>query len=103
MPNLIFEDIDGNEQIVEAPTGQSVMLSAVEAGVDAILADCGGACSCATCHCYVQGGVFPDPDAIELQMLGLVSDRKAESRLSCQLDITEEMDGLRIKLPATQG
>ncbi|QFU77187.1 2Fe-2S iron-sulfur cluster binding domain-containing protein [Halioglobus maricola] len=103
MPKLVFENIDGSEQIVEAPVGHSVMLCAVEANVEAILADCGGACSCATCHCYVEGGVFPDPDPIESQMLGLVEDLKPESRLSCQLDVTDEMDGLRIKLPASQG
>ncbi len=79
------------------------MLAGVEADVEGILAVCGGACSCATCHCYVEKGVFPEPGAIELYMLRLVSDRLPESRLSCQLDVTSDLEGLRIKLPAQQG
>jgi 2Fe-2S ferredoxin len=105
MPSIIFISHDGDEQEVHVAAGTSVMHAAVDNGVDGILADCGGACSCATCHCYV------DPDwqdktgeagEVEAQMLDFVMERQANSRLSCQIVVEDNLDGLVVKLPAEQ-
>ncbi|MEX1670905.1 2Fe-2S iron-sulfur cluster-binding protein [Zhongshania guokunii] len=102
MTKIVFEDADGNRQAAEVDAGTSVMQAAMDSSVAGILADCGGGCSCATCHCFVTRGVFPDPDEIESQMLECVLEPEVSSRLSCQLIVREDMDGLVIKLPRNQ-
>lgn len=102
MTTVNFKDAAGNISAVEASVGENIMQVAINAGIDGILADCGGGCSCATCHCYVAPGIFPAPDEIESEMLECVLEPEENSRLSCQLVITEEMDGLVIQLPANQ-
>ncbi len=105
MPSVTFISHDGREQEVHVPVGTTVMHAAIDNGVSGILADCGGACSCATCHCFVDetwtarvGGA----DEVEAQMLDFVIDPQPNSRLSCQITITDELDGLVVRLPASQ-
>jgi 2Fe-2S ferredoxin len=84
--------------------GQSLMQVAVNAGVSGISAECGGACACGTCHCYVADGsiILPAPDSDETDMIEFVIDPKANSRLSCQVAITPDLDGLVVHIPASQ-
>ncbi len=105
MVNILFIDHDGGEHPVEVAPGNSVMQAAVSNGVPGIDADCGGSCSCATCHVYVNeewlaktGECAPTEEA----MLSLSTDRKENSRLSCQIVVTEELDGLVVTTPEFQ-
>lgn len=105
MPLVKFISDDGTEQEVHVTHGTSVMHAAIDNGVSGILADCGGACSCATCHCYVDEawqGKTGAADEVEAQMLDFVLDPQANSRLSCQIVVSDELDGLVIRLPASQ-
>ncbi|HVW67377.1 MAG TPA: 2Fe-2S iron-sulfur cluster-binding protein [Steroidobacteraceae bacterium] len=91
---------------VTVEPGQSIMRGAIDHNVSGIRADCGGECGCATCHVYVDP-VFaervPPPDGAEEDMLGFVAaERKATSRLSCQIKMTEALDGLVVTIPDTQ-
>jgi 2Fe-2S ferredoxin len=106
MPKITFIEHSGEKHEIEADTGISVMEVAINNGVPGIDADCGGACSCATCHVMVEGGWFeklPEIDEMEESMLGLNTMREANSRLSCQLDCTDELDGIVLQLPEFQG
>jgi len=92
---------DGEEVIIpDAVIGESLMLAARAHGVDGILGDCGGGCACATCHVYVDADwqdVVGTPDSIEEMTLDMVSDiTHGNSRLSCQIAIRPELDGLRV-------
>ena len=81
------------------------MHTAVKAGVAAIAAECGGACACGTCHCYVSEDwlrKLPEPKAMESDMLEFVIDPTERSRLSCQVIVTSELDGIVIDLPDAQ-
>jgi 2Fe-2S ferredoxin len=105
MPQIIFISHDGREQEVDAASGVSVMQAAVDNYIDGIHAECGGACSCATCHCFVDEawqGKLPAPDPVELQMIECAIDPQPNSRLSCQLAITDALDGLIVRLPMRQ-
>ncbi|QQD17304.1 2Fe-2S iron-sulfur cluster binding domain-containing protein [Spongiibacter nanhainus] len=105
MPKLIFEKPDGHEVQVVADVGVSVMQVAVDNGIDEILAECGGACSCATCHCYISESCLDSiepPAEIESEMLDCVLEKKVNSRLSCQVIVNENMEGLRVILPDSQ-
>jgi 2Fe-2S ferredoxin len=105
MPLIRFISHDGAEQEVHVASGTNVMHAAVDHGVSGILAECGGACSCATCHCYVDEAwqdKTGSPDELEAQMLDFVLDPAPNSRLSCQIVVEDEHDGLIIRLPARQ-
>jgi 2Fe-2S ferredoxin len=105
MPLVTFITHDETEHEVHVPTGTTVMHAAIDNGVPGILADCGGACSCATCHCYVDeawSGKTGAADDVEAQMLDFVMEPKDNSRLSCQIVVNDELDGLVIHLPASQ-
>lgn len=106
MARVTFTDPLGNATVAEIREGWSLMQGARAAGIEGIVAECGGACSCATCHCYVDEAWLariPAPSAEELQMLANVADeRRPNSRLSCQVKIGAELDGLRVSLPARQ-
>ncbi|QQD16898.1 2Fe-2S iron-sulfur cluster binding domain-containing protein [Spongiibacter nanhainus] len=105
MPTIKFVTHDGNEQEVEAESGTTVMQAAMDNGIDAILAECGGACSCATCHCYVDEAWtdrMPEADEIEKDMLDCVLEPQDNSRLSCQITVTDDLDGIVIRLPESQ-
>lgn len=106
MPKLIYQIFGGETREVEVPDGTSVMEGAVRNGVPGIDGDCGGACACATCHVYVDEA-FVDrltpPDEMEDELLdGTASERAPNSRLSCQIPLTAELDGLTVRVPETQ-
>jgi 2Fe-2S ferredoxin len=94
------------ETVVEGKPGQSLMQAAVKANVAGIEADCGGLLTCATCHVYVRepfAGRLPPPSEDERGMLEFTaSERRANSRLSCQIELTQALDGLAVDLPPTQ-
>jgi 2Fe-2S ferredoxin len=96
----------GEQRQVQCKTGQSLMQAAVDANVKGIEADCGGLMTCATCHVYVGeafAGLLPPPGEEELGMLEFTaSPRRPTSRLSCQIELREELDGLTVELPASQ-
>lgn len=106
MPDITFIHPDGREEGLEAPVGASVMQVATGAGIAGIVAECGGSAICATCHVYVDpawAGRFPPPLTHELEMLDCTtSERRPESRLSCQLKLTADMHGLIVRLPEHQ-
>lgn len=97
---------DQSTRALSCAPGQSLMKAAVDAGVDQIAADCGGTLTCATCHVYVDeawAGRVPAPVADETDMLDFAAAPvKPNSRLSCQIVLTPELDGLVVHLPATQ-
>ena len=105
MPKITYIAFDGTETEIDAKEGMSVMQSAVNNGVDGIVAECGGACSCATCHVYVDEGWFdklPEALAMEKEMLDFVMNPQPNSRLSCQIKVTAELDGLVVNTPESQ-
>ena len=107
MTRIFFIQPDGRVQVAEARPGLSVMQAAVGAMVPGIVADCGGACTCATCHGYVDAAwldrVAP-PSADELEMIDAgCLDTLPNSRLTCQIKIEERHDGLVIRIPPSQG
>lgn len=106
MIKVEFINHHGESVIVEAEVGRSLMEAAVKNGVTGIQADCGGACSCATCHCYIGDDWFERVGAAEgdeESMLEFAYEVKDNSRLSCQIKMTEELNGVKIYLPAQQG
>ncbi|MFA7553658.1 MAG: 2Fe-2S iron-sulfur cluster-binding protein [Spongiibacteraceae bacterium] len=105
MPVVKFVNHDGTINEVEVTAGASLMQAAVDNGIDSIIAECGGACSCATCHCYIDDAwveAVGQPGETEKDMLECVIDPQPNSRLSCQVHITDELDGLVVKLPESQ-
>ncbi len=104
-PTITFVDADGNRHTVAAAPGQSVMQAAIDNNVTGILADCGGCCSCATCHCYVGSawvGMFAPASPEEAELVSYAFDPLPASRLSCQLVLTNAHDGIEIGLPRRQ-
>lgn len=96
---------NGNEYEAEVNEGNSVMQGAIDNGIDGILAECGGACSCATCHVYVDEAwldKIPAAEDMEKAMVECVLDPKDNSRLSCQIEVTAELNGLVVRLPESQ-
>lgn len=105
MPKITFISHDGNSQDVDVATGTSVMQAAIDNGIDAIVAECGGACSCATCHVYIADEwveKVPAAADVENDMIECVLDQEATSRLSCQVFVGDELDGLVVRLPEKQ-
>lgn len=106
MPKVVFVSVDGLERAVDAVLGDSIMQTAVRSGVDGILAECGGNLSCATCHVWVRPEFLPlvgDPGDDEEDLLDLaVTERRAGSRLSCQIPMTDALDGLVVDVPPDQ-
>jgi 2Fe-2S ferredoxin len=105
MPKIIFVEPSGEIREVEAPVGISVMEAAKQRGVTGIVAQCGGACACATCHVYVDASWFaklPPAEDMEQGMLESAWEPRSNSRLSCQITITAKLDGLRLSVPARQ-
>lgn len=106
MVKVTFVEHSGQEHEVEAQEGLTLMEVAVKAGVPGIDADCGGACACATCHVFVDPAfqdVTGSPSPMEESMLDFASERKENSRLSCQIPITGKLEGLRVTVPEFQG
>jgi 2Fe-2S ferredoxin len=105
MPKITFIDHGGTARSVEAEAGSTVMEAAIRNGIPGIEAECGGACACATCHVYVADewtGVVGKPAPMEEDMLDFAFDVRATSRLSCQIRVSAELDGLTVTTPAKQ-
>jgi 2Fe-2S ferredoxin len=106
MPKITYIEHDGAEHTVEAEIGATVMETALKHGVTGIVAECGGSCTCATCMVYVDeawsGKVGQRSDEEEDQ-LDMAFDVRPNSRLSCQIKVTEALDGLVVRTPAYQG
>jgi 2Fe-2S ferredoxin len=106
MPKVTYVDPDGTQVDVEADAGTSLMMAAVEADIDGIVAECGGSLMCATCHVYVDdafAGRLPEMSSDEDEMLdATASERRPTSRLSCQIELSDELDGLVVRLPDSQ-
>lgn len=106
MIKITFIDFEGTARTVEAEEGATVMETAIRNGIPGIEAECGGACSCATCHVYVEEeweAVTGQPQPMEEDMLDFAFDVRPNSRLSCQIRVRPEMDGLVVHTPSRQG
>ncbi|MGJ7473643.1 2Fe-2S iron-sulfur cluster-binding protein [Pseudomonas fulva] len=106
MTRITFIEPDGTEKLVEAADGHSLMDAAVRSGVKGMQAECGGACSCATCHCYIDINWFDQvgvAEGDEEGMLEFAFEAKANSRLGCQVKVKPSLDGLIVRLPSSQG
>ena len=107
MAAVTYVAYDGTPRTIDVPLGENVMRGALYNNVDGITGECGGGLSCATCHCYVddawaaQVGTPTSQDERDL-LEGVASQRKATSRLSCQITVTEALDGLVVHLPEAQ-
>jgi len=101
MPKLIVVTREGEEREIDGDAGLSVMEVIRDAGIDELLALCGGCCSCATCHVHVDPAFtdrLPPMGEDENDLLGISDDRDATSRLSCQIPFSEALDGMRVKI-----
>jgi 2Fe-2S ferredoxin len=106
VPKVVYVSTEGDERVVDAAVGETVMSAAVRSGVPGIVGECGGNNSCATCHVWVRSG-FADrvggPGDLEDDLLDLgAEDRRATSRLGCQIKIDDDLDGLVVDVPPTQ-
>jgi 2Fe-2S ferredoxin len=107
MPRITYIEHNGREHRVEVPLGRSVMRGAVDNSIPGIDADCGGECACATCHVYVDQGWLaatgtPAAGSQEASMLSFAALARPNSRLSCQITVSEALDGLVVCLPEGQ-
>lgn len=106
MVTISFIEFDGARRVVDAREGDSLMRAATQAGVDGIIAECGGAMTCLTCHCYIDPARFDGlspPAETERMLLEDVLESRPNSRLSCQVVVREAMEGLEVTLPEWQG
>lgn len=106
MTKITFIEPGGAEKSIEAADGHSLMDAAVRNGVKGMQAECGGACSCATCHCYIEGDWFEQvgaPEGDEEGMLEFAFEAKENSRLACQIKVSPSLDGMVVRLPSSQG
>ena len=106
MPKITYIEHSGKSHVVDVPNELSVMEGAVQNNIPGITADCGGACACATCHVYVGEKWFsklPKKESAEEDMLDMAFEPNKFSRLGCQITITEDLDGLVVKMPSKQG
>ena len=105
MPKITYIEHDGTRHEVKAEAGMTVMEAAVKHSVPGIEAECGGACSCATCHVYIADewrAATGQPEEMEEDMLDFAFDVRETSRLSCQIKVSDELDGLIVRLPELQ-
>jgi 2Fe-2S ferredoxin len=106
VPKIVYVAGAGQERAIEAEPGESVMATAVKNGVPGIIGECGGNASCATCHVWVREDFLPlvgEPGELEEDLLDMaVTERRDGSRLSCQIPMTPELDGLTVDIPPTQ-
>ena len=105
MAKITFIQPDGTSQSVTAESGMTVMEAGKKNLIAGIEAECGGACACATCHVYVDPewqAKAGKPESMEEDMLDFAFDVRAESRLSCQIKVTDALDGLVVRVPAKQ-
>jgi len=106
MPKITYIEHNGKSHTLEVANGLTVMEGAVQNNIPGIDADCGGSCACATCHVYVDKKWFnklPNKESAEEDMLDMAFEPKSSSRLSCQLTVSKELDGLVVNMPSKQG
>lgn len=105
MTKITYIAFDGSRFEVNAENGSTVMENAIRNSVPGIEAECGGACACATCHVYVDeawSAIVGEPEAMEEDMLDFAFDVQPTSRLSCQIKVRDELDGLVVRVPERQ-
>ena len=105
MPKITYQDNEGNSKTLEVEKGLSVMAGAIQNDIPGIDADCGGSMACATCHVYVEEkwlDKLPKAEDAEVDMIDMAYEPKKNSRLSCQLIVSDELDGLTVTTPAKQ-
>ena len=105
MAKITYKDHEGGSRTIEVENGLSVMEGAIQKDVPGIDADCGGSMACATCHVYVEEkwlDKLSKPEDAEVDMIDMAYEPKKNSRLSCQLIVSDELDGLIITTPAKQ-
>ena len=105
MANITYVEYGGEEHVIDVKPGLSVMEGAVKNNIPGIDADCGGACACATCHVYVDAAWADKtgtPTAMEESMLDFAENVAPNSRLSCQIKVTDALDGLVVRMPESQ-
>ena len=105
MPKIIYNDFSGNQKKIEVPNGLSVMEGAVRNNIPGIDADCGGSMACATCHVYVKEewlNKLKKMENGEQDMIDMAYEPKKNSRLGCQLIVSDELDGLEVTTPLKQ-
>ncbi|MFT4074938.1 MAG: 2Fe-2S iron-sulfur cluster-binding protein [Asticcacaulis sp.] len=105
MAKITYIEHDGKEHIIDVKPGQSVMEGAVKNNIPGIDADCGGACACATCHVYVDDAWADKTgkaSVMEESMLDFANDLQPTSRLSCQIIVSDALDGLIVRMPENQ-
>src|SRR5438094_580984 len=105
MVKITYIDVDGTRRTVDGEVGSTVMETAIKNGVPGIEAECGGACACSTCHVYVDEAwkaATGEPAPMEEDMLDFAYEVKPTSRLSCQIKVTEALDGLTVTTPERQ-
>jgi 2Fe-2S ferredoxin len=106
MPTIVFILPTGESRTVDVPVGTTVMIAAVKNGIDGIIGECGGVCMCATCHVYVRPDFFdrlpPALDTEEAVLEVTNAERLPNSRLSCQIKVTEALEGLTVEVPPSQ-
>ena len=105
MPKITYKDKDGNSKTIEVEKGLTVMEGAIQSDIPGIDADCGGSMACSTCHVYVEEKWFdklPKAEDAEVDMIDMAYEPKKNSRLSCQLIVTNELDGLVVTTPEKQ-
>ncbi len=105
MAKITYINHDGTEREIEAKNGETVMETAIKNSVPGIDADCGGACACATCHVYVDETFMEtvgQPEEMEQSMLDFAENVQGNSRLSCQITVSDALDGLKVTTPESQ-
>ena len=105
MPKIIYNDNQGNSKTIEVENGLSVMEGAIQNDIPGIDADCGGSMACATCHVYVEEkwlNKLPKAEEAEVDMIDMAYEPKKNSRLSCQITITDDLEGLVVNMPEKQ-
>ena len=105
MPKITFKDYQGTSRTIEIENGLSVMEGAIQKEISGIDADCGGSMACATCHVYVDDKWFdkiPKAEDAEIDMIDMAFEPKKNSRLSCQIIVSDELEGLKVTTPEKQ-
>jgi 2Fe-2S ferredoxin len=106
MPKVVYVSASGQPREVDVPVGTTVMAAALKNGIDGIVAECGGVCMCSTCHVFVDEKFFdklpPAQDTEEAVLEISAEERQPTSRLSCQIKVTDDLDGLIVRLPGKQ-
>ena len=105
MPKITYKDFQGNSKTIEVENGLTVMEGAIQNNIPGIDADCGGSMACATCHVYVEEkwlNKIPKAEEAEVDMIDMAFEPKKNSRLSCQIIVSNDLDGLEVTTPEKQ-